>query len=203
MRGPLARRIWLALALYLAMIGAAVGIAWLRGEPLLGPLEASERDALALSLAAGILLAALTIGSTNLLLAKTRWARALRVEFRAAFEGARSRDLVVLALASGTAEELLFRGALQPWWGLAVTSLVFGAFHFVPSKALAPWALWAALMGLSFGLIAQETGSIVGAIVAHVAINAVNLHRIARFDPALDEAARLPSLLPRRRTRRR
>ena len=36
---------------------------------------------------------------------------------------------LVVALASGTAEEILFRGALQPRFGLLLTSLAFGVVH--------------------------------------------------------------------------
>jgi membrane protease YdiL (CAAX protease family) len=214
MRGQVTRRLRIGLSLYAAMTAAAVGLSRWRGAPLLahpgGPATwaaALARDTglstHVISGALGLALALATIASTELLVRRARWARALRTEFRAALEGARSAELVALAVASGTAEELLFRGALQPALGLWLTSLLFGAVHFVPSRALLPWALWAALMGLLLGLVHAHTGSLVGAVVAHVVINAVNLQRITRFDPGLDAAAphTPPSLVPRRRTR--
>ncbi len=228
-KGPLARRLIVGLALYAAMIGLALGVALLRGDSLVArPARHASSLPLSLvraglaevglggiglggigleeplaSLLAGLLLAGLTVASTRLLIERTRWAKALRVELRASVEGGRSSELWLLAVASGVAEELLFRGALLPWIGLAASSLVFGAFHFVPTRTLAPWALWATLMGLLLGLVYEETGSLVGPIVAHAAINAVNLHRVARFDPALDPSAPLPSLVPKRRSRER
>ncbi len=216
MRGQLARRLHLGLLLYLAMVGLAVGIAWWRSDSLLvRPVETPDWMPTALassgwshvvfSSALGLAIALTTLASTELLLRRASWARALRSEFRAALEGASSGDLVMLALASGCAEELLFRGALQPWLGLWITSLIFGAVHFVPNKSLLPWTIWAGVMGVILGLVHEHTGSIAGPVIAHVLINAVNLHRVARFDPALDEGDphAPPSLVPRRRTRSR
>ena len=213
-RGQLARRLRLGLLLYVAMVALAMLIAWWRNDSLLvrpvAPpawmpegVVASGMAPVLLSSALGVALAVATIASTELLVRRTRWAQALRAEFRAALEGASSGDLIALAVASGSAEELLFRGAIQPALGLWLTALIFGAVHFVPSRALLPWTLWAAVMGVLLGLVHQETGSIAGAVLAHVLINAVNLHRIARFDPSLDEADphAPPSLVPRKRTR--
>ncbi len=197
----------------MALLAAA--IAWWRGDSLwLQPVAlpawlpfwfvADVPQVTALSLAGGVLIASVTIGSTSLLVRRVRWARSLRADFRAALEGATDGDVAVLALSSGFAEELLFRGAIQPALGLIVTSLLFGAVHFVPSKRLLPWTAWAAVMGLVLGLLYEHTGSIAGCIVAHVAINWINLRRIVRFDPSLDDepsAHAPPSLVGRRRTR--
>jgi hypothetical protein len=164
-------------------------VAWLRGAPLLdaepgvaviaGPLP---------SVVLGALTAALTVLSTRVLTERTAWARTLRVEFRAILRGASSLDVAVLALASGTAEELLFRGALQPWLGVTVASIAFGLVHVGPSRTFWPWTLWALLMGFVLGLLTWATGSLLGAIVAHVSINWVNLRYILSFDGALDAA---------------
>lgn len=214
MRGQLARRVRLGVVLYGAMILLALAIAWWREDSLLFQpvvlpaglpswFVASPLSVTGLSVAGGLLLAGLTVASTEWLVRRAAWARALRAEFRSALEGASGRDVLVLALASGTAEELLFRGALQPALGLVVTSLLFGAVHFVPSRRLLPWTAWAAVMGLLLGLLYEHTGSIAGCVLAHVAINAINLGRIVRFDPTLDEDGphAPPSLVDRRRTR--
>ena len=44
---------------------------------------------------------------------------------------------VLLALASGIAEEALFRGALQPVVGWALASVLFGLAHFAEARAAA------------------------------------------------------------------
>jgi membrane protease YdiL (CAAX protease family) len=216
MRGPLARRVRLGVVLYGAMVVLALVIAWWREDSLLFQpavlppglpswLVASPLTVTLISVVGGVALAGLTVASTEWLVRRTAWARALRAEFRSALEGATPPEIAVLALASGTAEELLFRGALQPALGLAWTSLLFGAVHFVPSRRLLPWTAWAGVMGVLLGLLYERTGSIAGCVVAHVAINAINLGRIVRFDPTLDEDHPLapPSLVDRRRTRSR
>ena len=86
---------------------------------------------------------------------------------------------VLLALASGSAEELLFRGVLQPALGLAATSLLFGVAHVPMRRELAAWPLFAAAVGLLLGWMAEWTGALVAPLVAHVLVNAINLRFIA------------------------
>ena len=50
-------------------------------------------------------------------------------DFQRFFKGATSRDVWLLALFSGIAEEALFRVALQPLIGLLGASLIFGLLH--------------------------------------------------------------------------
>ena len=50
-------------------------------------------------------------------------------------------DAVLLAFASGLAEEMFFRGALQPRVGLVWASLLFGLLHLPAERALVPWSL--------------------------------------------------------------
>jgi membrane protease YdiL (CAAX protease family) len=84
--------------------------------------------------------------------------------------------VVVLGLLAGTAEELFFRGFVQtrlrqrwgPRWAVAVTALVFGAFH------CDPWhSPTAAILGVYLGWLAERTGSLRPSIVAHVVNNAL------------------------------
>jgi membrane protease YdiL (CAAX protease family) len=59
-------------------------------------------------------------------------------------------------------------------------------------------------MGLLLGLLYEHTGSIAGCVLAHVAINAINLRAIVRYDPTLDDPASPhppPSLVGRKRLR--
>lgn len=89
---------------------------------------------------------------------------------------------VYLAMVSGFAEELCFRGALWPHLGLYGTSILFGILHTVPSRALALYPLFAALAGLVFGLLRQRTGSIWPPVLAHALINGINLTVIGRLE---------------------
>ncbi len=95
-----------------------------------------------------------------------------------------TRTVVWLALASGLGEEILFRGALQPQVGLVWASLVFALAHFLPRREFAPWAVFALVVGVLFGALFDWTGSVVAPAVAHVTVNALNLHWLANSDAA-------------------
>lgn len=192
----------LGLLLYAGMALLGAVIAFVRGEPIFvreaGDLPA---DGLLVSLSLGLALALVTTVSTRWLVAHFGWARTLRAQMRPFLAGATPVQLGVLALLSGTAEEIFFRGALQPWVGLVVASLAFGLMHLGPTRAFLPWTIWALVMGLCFGALVAWTGHLVGAIVAHVAINAVNLRAVADFDGSLDARTpqRAPGLVDRRK----
>jgi membrane protease YdiL (CAAX protease family) len=138
-------------------------------------MAAPEGTRVAVSLAAGISLGAIVVATTPTLVERTTWARSLHAEMKPLLEALSSLEIRVLALTSGVAEELFFRGAMQPVVGLVVTSLVFGAVHTGPKRAFVAWSIWAFVMGLSFGLIFEATGSLWGPILAHVLINDRNL----------------------------
>ena len=78
------------------------------------------------------------------------------------------------------AEELLFRGVLQPaltqrlgtWPGLLLTAALFGAAH-LPFSAL--FALLAAVAGLGYGLAFHYSGRLSLAIALHAAVNLLHV----------------------------
>jgi hypothetical protein len=84
-------------------------------------------------------------------------------------------EALVLALASGIAEEVLFRGALWPHLGLVGTSLLFGLVHVLPRRSLLAYPLFAGAVGVLLGLLRQGSGSVIPPIVAHVLVNGLNL----------------------------
>ncbi len=90
-------------------------------------------------------------------------------------DGARGRDLVLLAVFSGVGEEALFRGALQPEIGIVASSLLFGALHLGPDKRYLLWTLWAVGAGFLFGGLYGWTGGILAPVVAHALHNAATL----------------------------
>ncbi len=95
-----------------------------------------------------------------------------------------------LALLSGFAEELFFRGAVQGTLGWVAATVLFGLLHSGPGKAFRVWTLFALLAGLLFGLLMAWRGNLLGPIVGHVLVNAVNLRRLAH--QAKGDSARLP-----------
>jgi membrane protease YdiL (CAAX protease family) len=165
---------------YAALLLLALGISLLSGHPLVrapgpsGPVD-WVRDLLA-----GALAAAIVIVLSALLTASTRWGEALARALAELLGPLSLRDCVVLALASGVAEEALFRGALQPLLGFVGASLLFGLAHFVPRRELLPWVAFTFAAGFGLGWLYEQTGNLVAPIVAHVGVNAVNLRQLSR-----------------------
>jgi len=148
-----------------------------------GWLGARGAAGLLLSLGLGVLLGAATILSTRALIQRFRWARALHLALRPAVHGAGDAGLWLVALASATGEELLFRGLLVPLAGVVTSSMVFGALHQVRGQARWGWMAWATVMGLLFGSVFAATGSLAGPLVAHAVINLHNLRFLRDNDP--------------------
>jgi hypothetical protein len=102
--------------------------------------------------------------------------------------------LIVLAIfgttAAPVAEELAFRGFLQPLLvrnlgvlgGIALTSVLFGGLHY--SEYGDSWrsALLVALAGAAFGWVRYRTGSTAAAAVMHASFN--GLQFVALFSAA-------------------
>ena len=63
---------------------------------------------------------------------------------------------LLVALAAGVGEEAVFRGALQPRFGILPTALLFAALHI---QYQLPGIVVLFLMGLTFGLIKEWTST--------------------------------------------
>lgn len=74
----------------------------------------------------------------------------------------------VLAAAAGLGEELLFRGALQPIFGILPTSLIFAVSHV--QYGLSPATLAVFLLSLVLGIIRKRSNTTV-AILVHAGYN--------------------------------
>lgn len=152
------------------------------GESILhpSPAEAARAMDTLSSIAVGAVFGGLAVGLSELL---TRWSdagRALADTLGRSLAGIGRGDALLLALASGIAEEMLFRGALQPAVGLVWASLIFGACHFLPRRELFVWSLFAAAMGFLLGWLFEWTGQLAAPIAAHAVVNGINLPRLAR-----------------------
>jgi membrane protease YdiL (CAAX protease family) len=172
------RALLLLLAAYAAMCATAALVALTVGiNPMAceGWLHMQGAAAALSSLGLGVCAGAGTIAATRTIVRRTAWARALHDALRPSVHGAADSALVAVAVASAVGEELLFRGVLVPLIGVAVSSVVFGALHQIRGHARWWWMAWATAMGLVFGALFAATGSLVGPVVAHAAINAANL----------------------------
>jgi membrane protease YdiL (CAAX protease family) len=111
-------------------------------------------------------------------------ARELEVRLASVLGSLVPSEVLALALISGFAEELFFRGAvLGQWggqWGWWVATITFALLHSGPGRAFRLWTLFAALAGGLFGALVLWRGSLLAPILGHVLVNAVNLRRLAR-----------------------
>ncbi len=171
------------------IIAVAIGGWWLN----LDLIEWHNRweTALWLDVLLGAGLGVVTVIASRILEHTTQWARVLGEEFRKILGNLSPTQVMVLAVTSGVAEEVFFRGFLQQalselwlqndWLGLVVASLIFGLIHVGPDrKKFLPWTIMAVVMGFGFGLLYLYTGNILAPVVAHFTINFFNLLHIAR-----------------------
>ncbi len=164
----------------LALVGAIV--CWLFGLPLAERLLPSN------GAGAGVvkgLLATLPMLGVLLVMLRWRWRPIVRLRRLVGrlvgelLEGAGFGALVLVALAAGFGEEVLFRGALQPlfsqwltpWGGVTAAALLFGLAH---PMSLTYFVL-ATLLGLYLGAITLVSSELIPAIVAHAVYDLVAL----------------------------
>jgi len=184
-RGSGLRRItWLALGFESALLGVAVALGWLAGNP---PFRGSHfgMPAVVGGVAATIPLFLLMRWSVL-----SRWAPAARfareVEARLLplFAGCSTLDLVIVSVAAGVGEEALFRGVIQigladrfgSLAGLTAASALFGLAHMISPL----YALLAGLVGAYLGALTLATGNIVPAILAHALYDFLALSYLLR-----------------------
>ena len=79
---------------------------------------------------------------------------------------------LTLGLSAGIGEELLFRGALQPRFGLVLTALLFTVAH--TQYTVSPALLEIFVVGLVLGLLRDRTSTTV-CILVHAAYNVLNV----------------------------
>lgn len=91
---------------------------------------------------------------------------------RLLFQNLSFAGIAGIAAWVAVAEELLFRGAIQHWFGVIGTSLLFTLIHF---RYLKKWILVTMLFGVGclFGGLTEWTGSLIPAVVAHFTVDLV------------------------------
>ena len=169
--------------LFYGVLGC-VALAWRMSTPGASifhpPGHPETLEGLGGAMLAGLILGLFSLGLSEGLTRFSSLGEALADTLGESLVGITAADGILLAFASGIAEEMFFRGALQPAVGLVWASLLFGACHFLPRRELALWSLYAVAMGFAFGWLFEATGHLVAPIAAHVLVNAVNLPRLAR-----------------------
>src|SRR5262245_14009502 len=166
----------------LLLAGLLASLFWTKTIP--GSFTSAE--AAAVEVAAGAAVALVLVAATYALERSLKPFELLAREFRAILGHLSRRQIIWIAMLSGAAEELVFRGTMQPWlttlWGppaaLVATSLVFGLLHFVPDRVFLPWTAFATVVGFICGGLYQTFDSVIPPIVTHTLLNAVNLELI-------------------------
>lgn len=182
-RGAVLRRnlVTAAASFYGAMAGVAIVWSLLAGRPLFWTGEPPSAGSVLRWMVVGILLGASVILLSRLTLDRFAWAESLAEWFAAVLGPISWKTALMLALLSGFAEEMLFRGAMQPTLGLIPTTVVFGLMHWPPRAELRAWTALTMLLGLVFGVATEMSGHLAAAITAHFLINFVNLTEIGRM----------------------
>lgn len=101
-------------------------------------------------------------------------------------QGVRPGWLLALALLSGVAEEVFFRGLVQSvlvawlgWPGVLAQALLFALLHPAPPRAFA-YPLYTGLAGLLLGATYHLTGSLLPGALAHFLHNAWGFYEALR-----------------------
>jgi membrane protease YdiL (CAAX protease family) len=180
-RGP--QLVRFGLLFYGAM--ALVALLWRvlgYGEPILyaSPAAEAEGVSLARAHAAGGLAGAGLLALSHLSTHYTSWGETLARSLAEAIGDLSLPGALTLALASGLAEEMLCRGALQPRVGWWIAGVLFGLVPFAPRRELLPWTGFAIVAGLLFGWLFEATGNLIAPVTAHVLVNAVNIPILVR-----------------------
>jgi membrane protease YdiL (CAAX protease family) len=79
---------------------------------------------------------------------------------------------LAVGLSAGIGEEILFRGALQPRFGILITSLLFMLAHF--QYAFLPGMLEVLVIGIALGYLRRKIGTL-PCILVHAGYNLANM----------------------------
>ncbi len=91
-------------------------------------------------------------------------------------------DVIIISVCAGVGEEILFRGAIQPLFGIVLTSIFFVAIHGYLNPMnwrISIYGLYMTMVIILLGYLSQEYG-IYTAIAAHTVIDIILLNYIKK-----------------------
>jgi membrane protease YdiL (CAAX protease family) len=128
----------------------------------------------------GVVVGGLLVVFWRLLRRKLASARHLEAQLSELLGPLQRPEIVGLAMLSGFAEELFFRGAVQGAWGWFPATVLFALLHSGPGSSYRAWTVFAGVAGLALAGLMLWRGNLLAPVVAHVLVNAVNLDQLAR-----------------------
>ncbi len=123
-----------------------------------------------------IAVALLMVGFSLYAIKTFLWAQILNIEFKRIFVPLKDWQIFLIAFCSGTTEETVFRGIIQPLIGIFPTSLLFGLMHLIPNKVFIPWTLYTIFGGFLFGCLFEIAGTLFPSIISHILINFIMIY---------------------------
>lgn len=166
-----------AVIFYLFLLAASLAWLHLRGRLDILPGLAIGRHGVTVALGVGVAVGA---GIITLNRIASRYLDAFRrLEERLAERvGPMSEaGILVLALVSGLAEEIFFRGALQDLVGPYFGALIFAGLHIAPG--MKTWTLCALVVGVVFGGMVEAGFGLLSVSVAHALTNFLSLREMS------------------------
>lgn len=107
-------------------------------------------------------------------------------------QGVTHHQALALAVASGLAEEVFFRGAIQNALfggtiGMVLQALIFAGFHPVPDRRAWVYPVFVFVSGLLFGASYLITGSLIPGMMAHYINNARGFYLLLNQSKTISE----------------
>lgn len=132
----------------------------------------------------GLALGLLGVGLSGLMEAKVEGVQKLGERFGMVLAGVEVKHALALAALSSVGEELLFRGCVQAEFGLLPATILFALVHVGGQRFYLWWTASAFVFGLGLGALFELQGGLLGPIVMHFVINAINITMLARKEAA-------------------
>lgn len=175
----------LATIFYMGMAILAAVLGWVLDVNIIWRGEVGTRADVWQSIGIGVGLGLFVVAVSHGLNRQFAWARRLNEDLATLLGRVSVSKAFLLAVLSGVAEELLFRGFLQhalerwmhsPWLAVFFAGLLFGAVHVGPDpRRFAPWTAMAVVLGWAIGASFVICGNVFAPIAAHFTINFLNL----------------------------
>ncbi len=128
----------------------------------------------------GVAVGGLLIGLWRVVRRRLSSARELEEQLAELLGPLQRPEIIALALLSGFAEELFFRGAVQGAWGWFPATVLFTLLHTGPGSTYRAWTAFAGVAGLALAGLMLWRGNLLAPVLAHVVVNAVNLDQLAK-----------------------